>query len=115
MKIKEIIHNGDYEVVIANEYVEILCNSLSKPIADDVRTLYCFMSNNILFSNVNSFELLKDKMGYFSYKIYAKIKDISNKIVEFYDLTLILDCPIPRDLENGQFIEFYVLRLDIYA
>ena len=50
-----------------------------------------------------------------NYKIYAKIKDIRNKIVEFYDLTLILDCPIPSDLKKGQFIEFDVLRFDIYA
>lgn len=113
MKIKGITHNGEYDVVIANECVQILCNSLLKPRTNEITTLYCFMAKNILFSNLKSFILVKNQHEFYGYKLNAKIKDINKKVVEFFDLDIILDCSLPGDLENGQYIEFEVLRLDI--
>ena len=55
----------------------------------------------------------KTNCGYFSYRLFAKVADAQNRIVQLGDIEIVLDCPIPKDVFSGSYISFDVMRLDL--
>ena len=83
---------------------------------DDVlrEPLYCYETRNIMKSYEDGFTLEKQK-DTFAYFLRGELYDLTKKLVKVGGFTLSLeDSPVPKDLMDGDIIEFTVQMLDIY-
>ena len=55
---------------------------------------------------------IKTDQGYFSYRLSGRVIDVSTQHVKLGDFDFYLDVPFPKDIEEGMFISFDVLRID---
>ena len=56
---------------------------------------------------------VKTNFGYYSYRLYAEVLDAQNRCVRLGDVSIILDIPIPKDIQNGDIVSFHTQRLDL--
>lgn len=51
--------------------------------------------------------------GHYSYRITGEVSDVSKQHVKLGEYDFYLDRPIPKDIKNGDFISFDVVRIDL--
>jgi len=108
---------GEAEVLISDKDFCIKC--FSQPFDKDIGTslidpIYCMNVENIKIS-YETISHVEKKENYFAYSICAKLIDKTNKIALLGSIQLCLeDSFLPADIQEGNFIEFDVSRLDIY-
>lgn len=76
-----------------------------------VNTIYGFESANITRLNETKYAIKKLSQHY-AYQLVAQVVDNESGIVRIGDLFINLDNPIPKDIMNGEYIAFSVVRLD---
>ncbi len=106
-----------YPEVIAcvkSDGIELLAYSApytQKPASQYVH-LYTLFADNVL--KEKTFQLpRKTDLSHLSYHITATVIDRRESLVKLSDILITLDCGIPRDIENGDFISFDVHRLNL--
>ena len=50
---------------------------------------------------------------YFSYFLTAQVIESEKKVVRIGNIIINIDSPIPKDIINGEYIDFFVSRLDL--
>ncbi len=83
----------------------------SVEINQNVNAVYGFGCTNIVKAEEPK-ELIKKMPQYFSYMLTARVEDKEKSIVSIGNLIINLDEPIPNDIVKGEYVSFYVLRLD---
>lgn len=76
-----------------------------------VNTIYGFECANITRLNETKYAIKKLSQHY-AYQLVAQVMDNESGIVRIGDLFINLDNPIPKDIMNGEYIAFSVVRLD---
>lgn len=76
-----------------------------------VNTIYGFECANISKSDETEYEIKKLPQHY-AYLLTAQVMDNESGIVRIGELFINLDIPIPKDIINGDYVAFSVLRLD---
>lgn len=76
-----------------------------------VNTIYGFECTNITRLNETKYAIKKLSQHY-AYQLVAKVMDNESGIVRIGDLFINLDNSIPKDIMNGEYIAFSVVRLD---
>ena len=69
-----------------------------------------FVSNIVVEATLNP--PIKAEDDVFSYHLHAIVHDKHNALVRMGDIFLLLDMPLPKDINNGNIISFDVVRLD---
>lgn len=105
------------EIIISDDAFDILCFScpLEKKLGEKLEDpLYCFIVKNVVLSDKNIFYVNKEK-GIFDYSICGKLehKTKDGKIVMVNEIKLHINDYIPNDIVPGDYIEFYVSRIDL--
>ena len=54
------------------------------------------------------------KGEHYSYYLHGKVLDKTVPLIGIGELVIELDAPLPKDIEQGEFVEFKVGRLDCY-
>lgn len=101
------------EILLKDEDNELLCLSFVDIGKIDKLDIHGFMSKKI-FRNDNKDEKAVKLPGYFSYKLFCKVINYEKSIVSLGEFKITLDSPLPSDIKNGDYIEFEVMRLDIF-
>ena len=76
-----------------------------------INTIYGFECKNIIRLNEAKYVIRKLSQHY-AYQLVAQVVDNENGVVRIGDLFINLDNSIPKDIVNGEYITFSVLRLD---
>ena len=88
---------------------------------------WCFgkgyiLKHPLLTMNAKNISLSIDKATYatklnakFSYELVGILLSRCRKLVQVGDISIELDTPIPKDIQEGQFIKFRCERLDFVA
>ena len=122
MQVKEIkmfdVREPETDIIVSDGTYEILtcCYNADKntAIGDVVKNVEAFLVENIVRINTNGF-LVEKAEDYYEYRLQGKVRDVEKSIIEIGDLQISLDCPLPKDICVGEFIEFMVKRLDSYV
>ena len=85
------------------------CDKVS--VKQRVNTIYGFMCENITRVNEQKY-VIKKLAQHYAYQLVAQLVDNENGIARIGDLYITLDNHIPKDIKNGEYIAFYVIRLD---
>jgi hypothetical protein len=108
--------NREAEVMVTDGVFDVLCFShpFNKTL-NDVLTepLYCLDANQIVISNEQVAFANKGSISY-GYSICGKLIDKKKQLILLGKIMMCLDSSdIPKDICEGDFIEFSVLRLDL--
>lgn len=107
----EASYEGEVTLVDSSQN-ELVCFSYSvKP--EDMRLDDISASVN---SEIFRSDVRKDCLAHienFEYHVVGNLLDSQNCIIKCFDYIFTLDTPIPRDLEEGEWIEFGVGRFDL--
>lgn len=76
-----------------------------------VNSIYGFDCSNIVRSNKKEFQIVK-LSSYYAYLITAQVVDRNKGLVRIGMLFIYLDAPIPKDILNGNYVTFKVMRMD---
>ncbi|MDE6241084.1 MAG: hypothetical protein K2M08_01540 [Anaeroplasmataceae bacterium] len=110
-----ILHKEEYEadIIVKNDNYELLCYCISN--VDDLKdiTLITFLSKNIVKSEVDSGKVTKLD-NYYAYKLFCKVINCEEHLVTLGEIKIYLDSALPGDIRNGDFVEFEVMRLDVF-
>ncbi|MDE5856411.1 MAG: hypothetical protein K2H06_05135 [Anaeroplasmataceae bacterium] len=110
-----VLHKEEYEaeIVVKNNDYELLCYCPSN--VNDLKeiNLHTMLSKNIVKSEVDTGEIVKLD-AYFAYKLCCKVIDFKEQLVALGEIKIYLDSSLPGDVKNGDFVEFEVMRLDIF-
>ena len=85
------------------------CDTVS--VKQHVNTIYGFGCTNIIRVNKSKYDI-KKLPQHFAYQLVAQVVDTESRIVRIDDLFIHLDGYIPKDIMNGEYIAFSVIRLD---
>lgn len=91
--------------------VKTFCHPFLFPCANFTVALYGFGVSNVWVEE-NLEKPIKTDQGYFSYRLSGRVIDVSTQHVKLGDFDFYLDVPFPKDIEEGMFISFDVLRID---
>lgn len=87
------------------------CNQNEKDIFNNL--IYCFDAYDIVKSFECNPAIIK-KSGFYEYMLSGELKSKEDKIVKIGELQIdISDGDIPKDINEGDYIEFQVMRLDV--
>ncbi len=100
-----IVSDGQYDLRC---YCSFLATNM---VALPVVNITSFLARNIMRALDDKFQILKLK-HYYSYHLQGKIIDTQMPIVCIGNIKIILDEPLPKDIECGEYISFDVERLD---
>lgn len=75
-------------------------------------TLDALLTKNIWLEQEQYAPIKTDK-GFFSYRLTAQVTDAKAQKVQIGDIAIYLDLPLPKDIPNGAFVSFDVMRLDV--
>ena len=81
---------------------------------NNVLELKAFNSTNIMASFVNECSVKLLNATTYLQHVVGILEDRNDKIVKVDDITIKLSDYIPNDINNGQYIEFDVVRLEIW-
>ena len=120
VSIKEII-NYDIEaqeadVLISDGQFEILCYAqpyLPETFKAPDHALSAFMTENVLRVSENEYRIKRLQNGYYSYRLQGKLIDLQKRLVMIGAIVIKIENVIPKDIREGDFIEFTVMRLDL--
>ena len=106
--------DSEAEVSISDGCYTVTCYAYpchAVQIGQTVSTLYGFGCTDIIRSDEAGYAV-KKLPAYYAYRFVAKVVDNENRIVRIGDLFICLDHWIPKDIMNGEYIDFTVARLD---
>lgn len=118
MYIKDILYfnkeDSEAEVSISDGYYIVNCYAYPCDrvlVNQRINIIYGFECANIIRLNKNKYAIKKLPQHY-AYQFAAQVVDNGSEIVRVGDLFIKLDNSIPKDIINGEYIAFSVLRLD---
>ena len=115
LQVIEYLDSESVEAIIQLTDGEISILAYSYPfhspeIQNSVR-LFSFFTQNIVREQ-EFIEPVKTNLGFFSYRLTAKVVNRSECLVQINNINIILDTKIPGEIQNGEYISFDVSRLD---
>lgn len=110
-----VLHKEEYEadILVKNDNHELLCYCTSNVDGLKDITLHTFLSKNIVKSEVNNGKIVKLE-NYYAYKLNCKVINCDKQLVALGEIKIYLDSPLPGDIKNDDFVEFEVMRLDVF-
>lgn len=121
MYIKSILwldeENKEAELEISDSVYSLVCFSF--PCYYSIKQkllepLECLDSKDFMISLDEKYKIERVNKGY-SYRLCGKLTDVSNGIITIGNIVLHIDENIiPKDINNGDFVEFIVSRIDLW-
>lgn len=116
-QIKEFdCNSGEADLIVSDGIYELICYyhpaenfMLGTPIRE-VSTLF---SEDIKRVDKNEY-LISKGSDYYSYYLHGKVIDKQAPKIGIGKITINLDKPLAKDIEEGEFVELKVSRLDCY-
>ena len=104
------------DVLVTDGRFELLC--YAHPFTPDDsakhnRPLSAFIKENVMRALESEYIVEKTKHGYYSYRLQGKISDLQRRLVMVGNIVIELENVIPKDIREGEFIEFTVMRIDL--
>ena len=109
------LQEEDYEaeILVKSEDYNLLCYCTSNLNSiKDIR-LHAFLSQNIVKSETNNEKIVKLD-NYYAYKLCCKVINRAEQLVALGEIKIYLDSSLPGDIKNDDFVEFEVMRLDVF-
>ena len=120
MKIEKIVDfnpvSEEADVIVTDGCFQVLCfchpctvqvgQILTKP-------LWPFDENDVMRSSNHEYKIQKTQHSYFSYDLIGKLINKEHGIVVIGELYFDLAGSVPKDIEENEYIEFSVSRIDI--
>ena len=114
MYIKSYSFDGENEasVVVTDGKFELICYAY--PFNKKIKKFWLstFLAKNIMIAYEPKYEVIK-LAGFYSYKLQGKIIDIEKQIVTVGDIPMEIDGYIPKDIVNGDYVEFECVLIDL--
>ena len=103
-------------VLVSDGKYDLMCylfpaESASVSICCDVG-IFGVLCGEIVRSDRTSF-FVRKMPQYFSYFLTAQVIESEKKVVRIGNIIINIDSPIPKDIINGEYIDFFVSRLDL--
>ena len=111
--IKKRIEEHESEVILKDDSNELLCLCYDNVDNLEEFCIHTFLAKNI-FKNDKQNEKAVKLSDYFSYKLFCKVTNSEKGLVNLGEFEIFLDSPLPSDISNDDYIEFEVVRLDIF-
>lgn len=111
--IKKRIEEHESEVVLNDDSNELLCLCYDNVERVTELCIHTFLAKNIIKSDKQEEKAVK-LSDYFSYKLFCKVTNFEKGIVNLGEFEIFLDYPLPSDISDNDYIEFEVVRLDIF-
>lgn len=92
-------------------HVKTFCQPFILPCANFSIALYGFGVSNVWLEE-HLEKPIKTDHGYFSYRLSARVIDVSTQHVKLGDFDFYLDVPFPKDIKEGMLVSFDVQRID---
>ena len=109
--------SGEADLIVTDGIHELLCYCCpfenESEIMPNIKLIESFLCENIMRVDDKEYLIVKHK-SFYSYHLQGQVLDINKHIVCIGKIIINLDRPLPKDIKNGDFIEFDVLRLDSY-
>lgn len=103
-----IVTDGAYECLV-------FCQPCYYKIGDTVEdVLHAFIVKDLVLSNKDTFHVRRNSVHGFSQSIVAKVIDNRSNTVAVGKIKIELPSSIPFPVNEGQFVEFKCLRLDLW-
>ena len=99
------------DVLISDGQQDLLC--YAQPFDGDKNTkfqLTTFGCGDVVRSYDNQSLIKKSDEGYYSYEMSGKLLDAENAIVMVFGFIIGLDAYIPKDIRNGEYVDFKILH-----
>lgn len=110
----KILNNQEFEVLIQTDFGDFISflypYDLKSNLKIDIIELHTLYAKNIFLNYNQEYLIQKTEEGYFSYKVTGKY--IGNNKIQIDNCFFILDSPVPKDIEIGQFVSFEFLKSD---
>lgn len=110
--IAEIVTSINEEQHLSRVSLKVYCQPIFSPVISGKIILFGFLVKDI-FSEDALQAPQKTNLGYFSYRLFARVVDACNRRVQLGDIEIELDCPLPKDIPNNSYVSFDVGRLDL--
>lgn len=113
-KIKDYdIEAKEADIIVSDGKYEILC--YAQPFENKTNSsfiLSAFRDDNIMrgLEEICFVEKIHD--GYYDYRLQGKLIDLEKRLVSIGDIVIELGNGIPKDINQNDYIEFTVMRVD---
>ena len=110
----DIVESLSFLALVPNQRISLnaFWHPVSCQIQSDNMCLFAFLASDVVQEERMQIPIKTD-LGYYSYRLFAKVLDAQNQRVRFGDVDIILDTPIPKDIQDGDIISFHTQRLDL--
>lgn len=107
-------NSNEADIIVSDGMFDLLCYCYpSMPYSKGtvIESITTFLAQNIIRAKQKECLVFK-LMDYYAYHLQGKIIDLEKRIVCVGKLKVIIDGSIPDDIQQGEFVEFDVQRLD---
>ena len=105
--------SAEADIIVSDGKYDLLC--YCHPVENCITGAKVLSLNALFAKNVklcfNANFRIEKLLDYYSYKLFGKIKRVDNPLICIGKLEIELDCQLPRDLNEGDFIECEVSRI----
>lgn len=114
MYIKSYSFYGESEasVGVTDGKYELICYAYPFDSEVKIFSLNTFLAKNIMIAREHEFKINK-LHDYYSYKLQGQLLDVEWNLFAVGDIIIKLDGYIPKDIINGDYIEFECVRVDL--
>lgn len=109
--------NDEAEVSISDGQYTVVCYAFpfsNLPADPHISYIDAFMCTCIEKSDTRQYSVQKLPQ-HFAYRLTALVLDKERQIVSIGKIVIHLDFPIPKDIDNGEYVVFSVSRLDFIS
>lgn len=114
-QIKEFdCNSGEADVIVTDGTYELICYyhpAENIALGTPVKEILSLFSEGIMRVD-NKDYLVSKESDYYSYYLHGKVIDKQTPKIGIGELTIKLDKPLAKDIEEGEFVELRVSRLD---
>ena len=105
---------NECEVILNDGQFEIMCFAQPYNENNDF-SINAFLVQNIMTALDNNYSVVKSKNGHFAYSIQGKLLSKNRGEVKVGEFYIKLENPqeIPKDINEGEFVQFNCQRLDL--
>ena len=115
MFIKKIVNYDDFSeeasLIVSDGKNELLCYCSSFDGNGRTIKITSFLCDSIIKNNSQICDYHK-LLNYYSYSLQARVVDVERRMVSVGNILIELDCDLPGDIKNGEYVSFNVMRLD---